>query len=58
MRSDFVHNAKFPPLSEKGVDSTYGTIGGKPAVVEITAEDLERISEKAIKTYFENNANF
>ena len=58
MRSDFVHDAKITPLNEKDAIGTFGTIGRnrnkrKQLVIELTAEDLENIFEKALKHYFD-----
>ena len=53
IRSDAVHNAIFPPISEGEVNFVYTIIDKKPVIIEITIEDLQNIFEKAFKNYFD-----
>jgi hypothetical protein len=56
MRSDFVHDAKITPLNEKDAVFTLSMSGKKPVLIELTAEDLQRMFEKALKHYFDTRA--
>ena len=53
MRSNFIHNAEIPPISEKGLVSTPGIINNKLFFVELTSEELQEIFERAFKKYFD-----
>jgi hypothetical protein len=54
MRSDFIHNATLTMLNEKDAIFTLATSGGKPILIELTAEDLQGMFEKALKHYFDS----
>jgi hypothetical protein len=55
MRSDFIHNAIITPLNERDAIGTLTVIGFKRKTVsiELRAEDLESIFERALKHYFD-----
>ena len=57
MRSDFVHDARITPLNERGSVGNFSVIGGKrkrkQVNIELTAEELEGIFERALKHYFD-----
>ena len=53
MRSDFVHNAKVPPISKKGIDFTVGTYKKEIVFIEISIDKFEKIFEHAFKKYFD-----
>ncbi|MEN3016305.1 MAG: hypothetical protein ABC585_00210 [Candidatus Methanosuratincola petrocarbonis] len=53
MRSDFVHDATITPLNDKDKIFNLSMSGKKPILILLTAEDLERMFEKALKHYFD-----
>lgn len=53
MRSNFVHDAKFPPLGEKGIDFMGGIYKGKSIIVELNIGHFEELFEKGFLKYFQ-----
>lgn len=53
MRNDFVHSARVTPLNESKSIFTSGRVGKEPVFIELTANDLEAMFEKALKRYFD-----
>jgi len=54
MRSDFVHNAKIPPISEKGINFTVGLFKDEIIIVELSIDQFENIFERSFKKYFDS----
>lgn len=53
MRNDFVHSARVTPLNESKSIFTSGRVGKEPVFIELTANDLEAMFEKALRRYFD-----
>ena len=53
MRSDFVHNAKMPGISEKGIDFTSTVYKGKLLMIELNIADLEELFERGFLAYYD-----
>jgi len=52
MRSDFVHNARMPPIGESGIDIVGGMFKGKPIMIELNIGEFEKIFENGFLEYF------
>ena len=57
MRSEFVHNAHYPTIGEKGVNIVGGVYNDKSILVEMTIEDFEKIFENGFLNYYRSIFN-
>lgn len=57
MRSEFVHNAHYPTIGEKGVNIVGGVYNDKSILVEMTIEDFEKIFENGFLNYYRSLFN-
>jgi hypothetical protein len=52
-RSEFVHNAKIPPINETAIHG--GIYKKKSIIVELTTKELKPVFEKMLKRYFDQH---
>lgn len=55
MRSNFVHDAKFPPFGEDGINFVGGVYKGKAIIIELNMGHFEELFEKGFLKYFQTH---
>ena len=55
IRSDFVHNAKMPPIAEAGIDFSTGIYNDEVVLIELNIEEFSSIFEDGFINYFKEN---